>query len=170
MHIKLIAPPTFCQQETVIPPHDVFECPICMEIVDKPIELVCGSLVCADCLCQCLRVSKTTSCPCCHLEHLDDLDSIQPPSEITLKALGNMEVKCGNCKKVGKLEHHKAHIDSLCGTQNFKPAPLSASDLLNRHEGPLSPLEEQVQSSLIQHSMRNSHILEVKTKGKVRTK
>ncbi len=56
----------------------LFYCPICKKIVDKPIELkTCGSLVCA------LQESQTTSCPCCQSEYIDDLEAMQPPSEIT---------------------------------------------------------------------------------------
>ena len=71
---------SFCEQDTVLPSQGCFDCPICKKIVHKPIELkTCGSLVCADCLCQCLQESQTTSCPCCQSGHLDDLEAIQPP-------------------------------------------------------------------------------------------
>ncbi len=80
-HIKLIASSTFCKQEAVIPSvtpsQGCFDCtcPICLQIIDKPIELkTCKRLVCADCLCQWLQVSQTTSCPCCYTAHLNDLD------------------------------------------------------------------------------------------------
>ncbi len=169
-YVHTIAPPTFCQQATVIAPHDIFECPLCLHIVDKPIELACGSLVCAGCLCERLRVSQSLSCPCCHSEHLDDFTTIHPPSEITLRALGNMEVTCSMCAKRGHLRNHKAHVDSMCGTTHFKSAPLNATDLLSIPEDViLTPLEEKLKSKLIKRSMHNSHTLEVKTGGQVRT-
>ncbi len=137
-HIKLIAPSTFCKQEAVIPPSQgCFDCtcPICLQIIDKPIELTtCKRLVCADCLCQWLQLSQTTSCPCCYTAHLNDLDTIHSPSEITLTALGSIEVTCCVCRKHGYLKHHKAHLDSMCVCQNFKPAAISPSDLSNRPE------------------------------------
>ncbi len=118
---------SFCQKKTVVAPHVFFKCPLCL---DKPIELKgCDTLVCADCLCTRLQVSQSTSCPCCHTEHLSDLDTIQPPSKITI------EVTCSECAKRGYLKHHKAHVDSMCGTNHFKPVPLELdpSDLLNKY-------------------------------------
>ncbi len=169
-YVHTIAPPTFCQQATVIAPNDIFECPVCSHIVDKPIELACGSLVCAGCLCERLRVSQSLLCPCCHSEHLDDFNTIHPPSEITLRALGNMEVTCSVCAKRVHLRNHKAHVDSMCGTTHFKSVPLNAADLLSIPEdATLTPLEEKLKSKLIKHSMHNSHTLEVKTRGQVRT-
>ena len=70
-HIQAIAPLSFCQKETVVAPHDFFKCPLCLEILDRPIELkVCDTLVCANCLCTRLQVqvSQSTSCPCCYTE------------------------------------------------------------------------------------------------------
>ena len=128
-HVRSTAPPSFCQQETAISPHVIFDCPVCMDIVDRPIELKgpgCNSLVCADCLCKWLHVSQITSCPCCYEDyrtHTLDLDSIHPPSEITLKALGSIEVTCYLCKKRGCLKHHKSHIESMCSTANFSHGP-----------------------------------------------
>ncbi len=172
-HIRSIAPPSFCQQETAISPHSFSNCPVCLEIVDRPIELKCGSgsLVCADCLCKWLHVSQTTSCPCCYSDHLNDLDSIHPPTEMTLEALGSIEVTCYLCKKRGYLKYHKSHIESMCSTTNFNHALLNPLDLLSRPEdAALLPIEEKVQSTLIKRSMRNSHTLQVKTGGQVRTK
>ncbi len=104
-HIQAIAPLTFCQKEKVVAPHGFSNCPVCLEILDRPIELKsCDRIVCADCLCTWLQVSQTTSCPCCYTDHLSDLDTIHPPSEITLKALETLEVTCSDCAKRGYLK------------------------------------------------------------------
>ena len=172
-HIKSIAPPTICQQESVVASQSFFDCPVCLYILDRPIELqLCGRLACAGCLCRWLQVSQSPSCPFCHLktDHLSDLENINPPSEITLRALECIEVTCSKCSKQGFLRHHKEHIDSMCGTSYFKSAPLNLSDLLNTPECvSLSPMEEKWQSSLIKRSMHSSQSLQVKTGGQVRT-
>ncbi len=171
-HVKSIAPPAFCQQNNVITQHDIFDCPICLEIVNKPIELKeCNNLVCADCLCKCLEISRTPSCPCCHLDHLYDLNLITSPPEVTLKAIGSIEVTCCACTKQGLLKYHKAHFDSKCECTHFKPVPLCPSDLLIRpQEMSLTPLEEKLQSSFIKRSMHHSQTLVVKAGGQVGTK
>ncbi len=73
-HVQAIAPLSFCQKKTA----PTF-----------------GMWYTADCLCTRLKVSQSTSC---HTEHLSNLDTIQLPSKITLKAL---EVTCSECAKRG---------------------------------------------------------------------
>ena len=91
--------------------------------------------------------------------------------EVTLKAIGSIEVTCCACTKQGLLKYHKAHFDSKCECTHFKPVPLRPSDLLIRpQEMSLTPLEEKLQSSFIKRSMHHSQTLVVKTRGQVGTK
>ena len=172
-HIRSVAPPSLGQRDALTHRGNSFECPICQEVLQRPMELTkCGSVVCAECLCQWLREPREqwSACPCCYSVHLDDLESIKPASDIVLKALGCMEVSCALCSKRGLMKNHKAHVDSNCQSGDFTPAPIDASQLLSRPpDQPLSPLEERVQSSLIKRSMHSGSTLHVKTGGQVNT-
>ena len=73
-------------------------CKICLERLTAPVELTrCRYLVCADCCCQWLAVSKTFSCPGCYGDHLRDLNTVQPASPIIhtlLREIGERENGC----------------------------------------------------------------------------
>ena len=168
-HIRTIAPKSFFQREVITVDTDFFSCPICLEIVDRPIELTeCSSLVCSDCLCQWLRVSQSVACPCCYTVHLDKHSSIKAASGITLKALGSTEVRCNLCLKRGHLQYHREHVEGRCSGDKFKQVAVDASELISRpRDQPLSPLEEELQSTLISRSLRSSQTVQVKTRGQV---
>ena len=100
-HISMIAPPSLYERGTIKSNNHILDCPICLDIPDRPIELKhCGSLLCADCLCQWLHTSKCPTCPCCFSEHISELD-IEIPSPVTLRALSGLEVTCCHCNKRG---------------------------------------------------------------------
>ena len=48
-------------------------CPICCDILKQPIDLACGSLVCAHCCCRWIELSSKPSCPACYTHELDNL-------------------------------------------------------------------------------------------------
>lgn len=49
------------------------QCSLCNNILCSPVELVtCGSVVCAECLCNKIREQSSLECPCCHGSHLED--------------------------------------------------------------------------------------------------
>ena len=172
-HVKAIAPPAIDQRDLISVHNDIFDCPICQEVVERPVELTeCGSVVCAECLCEWLRVPREqwSACPCCYSLHLAQLETIKPASDIILRAIGGMEVSCALCSERGLMKNHKAHLDSNCRNGDFTPAPMDASQLLSRpRDQPLSRLEERLQSSLIKRSMGSSNTLHVKTGGQVST-
>ncbi len=137
--------------------------------MNEPIELTtCRNLICADCLCQWLITSPSMSCPCCPSNHLSNLNTIKPGSDITLRAMGTMEVICNLCMKKGSLKNHTDHIKSKCKSANYQQIPLNADKLLTRPKNqPLSPFQEQLQAKLISRSLQSSSTLHVTTRGQV---
>ena len=122
-------------------------------MVVRYVQIVCASGY--ECLkaCHVLAATQTTSM------------TSTPPSEITLRALGRVEVTCSVCAKRGHLRNHKAHVDSMCGTTHFQSAPLNPlDDLLSIPEDVTLTREGEIHPS-----MHNSHTLKVKTGGQVKT-
>ena len=86
---------------------DDVECSICMMLLDQPVQLSCGSVVCMECVCRLVDTNFITllayyntrpecrwveeqnkeSCPCCYSEHTL---TAQKPSGVLLKVLGGL--------------------------------------------------------------------------------
>ena len=172
-HIKSIAPPSFTIRDNVLTTDTDFltglTCPLCFVLVERPVELTeCGTLLCAECCCQRLRVSGSLSCPCCYSEHLADYDTIRPASHLTLRVLGSMEVTCTSCSSTVQLKDHKDHAD--CGCKVHCKKTVSVREVLDKpRDTPLSALEQKLQSSLVKRSLatNTSPTLQVKTRGQV---
>ena len=73
-------------------------CPICCDILNQPIELACGSLVCALCCCRWIELSSKTSCPGCYTHELDNL-TISLPSAVVYELLGALKLVCSTCNQ-----------------------------------------------------------------------
>ena len=59
-------------------------CTICIGILDQPIELTCGNLICLFCCTKWLTSNDREDCPCCYscLQ-----DHAHPPSRLTMAVL-----------------------------------------------------------------------------------
>ena len=57
---------------------DHLRCPLCFEILDQPLELICNSIVCAKCLKAWLVQSAKVECPCCFKHVPLELSHIKP--------------------------------------------------------------------------------------------
>ena len=89
-HTQRVAPPQLCQKPVEYAreqslPLIQLTCPICTDIVARPVELTsCSSIVCCECLCQWLSTTENTKCPCCYEDHLQDCDTIKQPTQFFL--------------------------------------------------------------------------------------
>ena len=142
-HVKDIAP--ISRGDSTLPTTiDVnLTCPICMEVVDQPIELTtCSTLVCAKCLCDWLR--NSFSCPCCYSPHMTDFSTIRPATVVQ--------------RVLTALQHSSS-----------PPQQESVQEILDRPvSSPLTPLEEQLQTALVRRSLKGSgSTVRVKTGGQV---
>ena len=63
-HIDEIAPEQLSTCSTTT--HPSLVCPICMEVLQSPVELPCGQHVCSACCKKHIVFSGQTRCPCCY--------------------------------------------------------------------------------------------------------
>ena len=177
-HIEAVAPhplicpedvtPHICQDHQIVHLRQL-QCPICCDVLQRPIELMeCRSLVCMKCCCEWLRQSPDTNCSCCYGDHLRDFTTARPASSLILSLLGDLCVVCEQCKGHVKLSTYHQHVHSGC--QSSYASPSSVDDVLNRPlSAPLTPVEHRLQTSLAKHSMAISPEEKIKTKGQVIT-
>ena len=172
-HIRQVAPPPFtspdlkvrvCEQHLGVSNASEFNCPICLEVLRSPIQLVtCGSVVCAECLCS--KVQDTLVCPCCSLDHLQDFTSIKTAPPLVVNVIGGLCIVCEKCHNHIKLKNYNSH---LCTTSPQQVLPhTSIDEILNQPlTAPLSALEQKLQTNLARRSS-DEGILQLKTGGKV---
>ena len=99
----------------VVPPADEFICPICKDVLDKPMDVPspgCQHSCCMDCWEHWIGVSQT--CPVCRDQVL--VDQLQPSSRFFRSALSSLEIYCDHwsrgCSTVLKLCNLKQHAAS----------------------------------------------------------
>ena len=145
-HIGLIAPPLLVSF-TEEPPklvgnasRDSAMCPLCLEVLNSPIELVtCGAIVCSKCCCSWLEVKHELVCPCCYGDHLKDAATIRPPCCLALDTLSSISVACSRCKNKFPLSDYTPHLQSSC---QYVPVDGVLQEILhNPVTEPLSPVE-----------------------------
>ena len=90
-----------------------FLCPICQEILYKPVQTSCGHLFCG----KCLKRVRSKNCPSCRAEF------IREPIEdkFNEREIRNLIVKCQNssrgCEWEGELGNVESHQNGVCGYQ-----------------------------------------------------
>lgn len=173
--IRSVTPPSYWPNEVrwspVLEPRSAsvsaITCPICLDIVDQPMELIpCNSHICSTCLCSALEASKEPSCPCCYTDHLSDSSTIRPVTPIVNNLIINTIFTCPSCNRYVTLENVIPHHNSACKNIASCP-PLSISSILstsNNH--PLTQTECRLTTNLVRRSLKNG-ILQVETAGQV---
>ena len=89
-------------------------CPMCNCAVDQPVETCCSHLLCAECLCRWLDMTRSAPvCPVCS-NQLENTSSICTPSPIVQKTLMELQVHCDNaqhgCRAVPTLGQLREHV------------------------------------------------------------
>ena len=84
-------------------------CPVCTEVLERPLELTCDRMVCLGCLVQWIQVSSQLACPCCHGNRFDSTH-FRTPSAITMGVLGSLSVTCQVCNRVVQAQHYSQHL------------------------------------------------------------
>ena len=88
-------------------------CPICQEILYKPVQTSCGHLFCG----RCLKRIRSKNCPSCRAEF------VREPIEdkFNEREIRNLIVKCQNssrgCEWEGELGNVESHQNGVCGYQ-----------------------------------------------------
>ena len=109
-HIEQIAPQKLISSNEhpavsanqVLSVAEMLLCAICQKTLDQPIQLSCDTLVGTGCLVQQLTASAQTFCPFYSPPHqLTPEKTIKPASQMILRLLQDVLVKCMTCKRDG---------------------------------------------------------------------
>ena len=157
--IDMVTPPswvtsgeklTYCLSSTIA--RSAVACPLCSEILDCPVQLSCGKLVCAGCLSRHVHTARSCACPCCVGDaHFLTAAAIQEPPELVLNVLGSLFVHCPEkCSKIGPCTKLQQHIQSGC-TKFFSEQPQHIADVLSE---PVSVPPTAAQRKVATHLVR----------------
>ena len=118
-HIQDMAPESFLPAEESVPQYEskplIFQLAssICCMVLNQPVELACGSIVCGSCCCQWIKYSKPPSIPClsCYDDELNS-STIRPPPPLLVMLLSDLQLHCARCAKLVKVSEYIRHLDS----------------------------------------------------------
>ena len=102
------------------------KCPLCLEVVNQPLELPCRALVCAKCMKQWIVVSADVQCPCCYDPaplHLN------PAPTLVLNILGDVLIHCAVCSRDIKA---RSFDDHQCTPAPTEEEMVAAAGVLRR--------------------------------------
>ena len=170
-----MAPPSFFPTSiplSAFPSTHIHTCTICMNILNQPVELLCGSLVCLCCITRWLTINRREECPCC-ISPLQD--HARSPSRVTMDMLSSQMVDCPRgCNRTVKLglyiQHHQSHCQSFFEHSTHSPSRTTISDILDREKQPITPAEKRVARNIIKRIMaesKDSQTLQLPTGGQV---
>ena len=148
------------QQSSAIP-----LCSICLEVPDKPVELVpCNSVVCCTCLCTHLEITRGLSCLCCYDSHLTQFSTVRAVSSLVHDAIGNVNHQCPICNETVVLKNVLHHHETSCKSSGT----LSIEHILSSPiTQPLSTTECQITQSLVKRGTADGGLLQVGTPRQV---
>lgn len=151
-------------------------CPICLVLLDRPLELSCGAVVCLDCCSKWLQTSRSFSCPCCY-GHSLSCTTVQPPSPLITSLVESLLINCWKgCGKVVRVDQYQAHLAGNCNSHYQEvDHSLSIREVLDKPTtSPVTPTEmraaEHIMRRIIDQDTSNtdSHgIVKVRTRGQV---
>ena len=151
------------------PPPDLV-CPICKEILFRPVQSQCQHIFCYTCVQEWLsHAGKQANCPCC-LQHLvPSLFSRAP--RILMNVISTLPVLCRSCKESVPLEQLTIH-EQQCNTYKCdNESKTLAAVLTTPNDVLLSKEEERVVTNLVKRKVNfseNSQVV-LKTRGTVRS-
>lgn len=184
-HLKTLSQSSLLPEEDPNPQWDPSQaslganlcCPICMAILDRPVQLLCGAVVCFNCCSTWIQFCPTLCCPCCYSHSLSSL-TVKQPSSLLTSLLQDLLVLCkGGCGKLVKLVQYKQHLKGKCKSHYDRsihsPSRMTIQDVLSRPtSSPATPAEVKVAEHLVRKLMDPSTsstqgVLKVKTSGQV---
>lgn len=102
--------------------HEHFKCPVCLDVIEKPVERSCGHILCKSC-------HRPQPCPVCRNTD-QKYQNIRNPTLISI--YDQLQLKCINkdCKEVLGISNYKEHdcLSVKCGTCQAKYPKEEAHD------------------------------------------
>ena len=150
-------------------------CSTCSSIVDEPVALSCGQLVCRHCIVQSsIEQGPDVECPSCKSPLTSD--HVEKCADVVLEVIQNVRVHCSSCKHDFPFKELVCHEEACAGH-------CSSTTHLPRHtahevtlevvmqtplDDPLSPDEQVACTHLIKRAMQGGNQLVLKTGSQVR--
>ena len=151
-------------------------CPICCIVLDRPLQLACGNVVCFDCCYKYISsaTSRPITCLCCYHHHLEPATISAPPSMV-LNLLSGLLVTCGRgCGRLVRANLYIKHCESKCvgfyHQEVNSPSKMTLRDVLSKPTNlPPTPVEKKVTQHLVRRLLDESpqQVIRVPTRGQV---
>ena len=183
-HMEKLVPSSFFPVEDLLQQSSVSDvspnlcCPICTVLLDRPVELGCGSIVCLSCCKKWIQHHLCSSllCPCCYNSTFDS-GHIRPPPALVVGLLKELLLPCNKgCGKLVRLESYIKHAQGKCQSHYVvvdSPSKTTMSDVLSRPSNlPATPAERRVAEHLVRKIITRNEserqgVLRVPTSGQV---
>ena len=125
--------------------HTSLTCAVCMEVLQRPIQLPCNELVCATCCTKSIAASRTTKCPCCYRDHLAE-GTVKNPPYVVMDLLAGLLLKCKHCEHSVDAGIYQQHLDMNCSISVVhipdSPSKHSIREVLDAPlDAPATPME-----------------------------
>ena len=178
-HIDDTAPESFLPAEESTPQYESkplitqLSCSICCMVLNQPVELACGSIICASCCCQWIKYSdpQNIPCPSCYDDELNSF-TITPPPPLLLTLLSDLQLHCTKCGKLVKASEYIRHRDNNCELFSQpvmnSPSKVTLKDVLSKPlSTPATPMERRVTEHLVRRLLDESpeEVIKVQTHG-----
>ena len=186
-HIDSIAPASLfsvdvCKLDYHTPSlSNQLSCPVCTAVLDRPVELSCGAIICFHCcsnwVIHCTSAHLPTPCPCCY-DHPLDSTTLRPPPQLIISLLSGMLVSCERkCGKKVRADQYEKHLQGRCRSHYqysaHSPSKVTLKDVLAKPATqPATPVEMKCAQHLVRrildtHSAPNEKIIKLSTRGQV---
>lgn len=147
-------------------------CPICTKLLDSPIELGCGTIICLSCCKSWIEFHQPLSCPCCYFPVLDS-EHIRPPPPLVTSFVEGLLVYCvRGCGKVVRVGQYQEHLKGACQQYYHQlvdsPSRLTIREVLSRpSSSPATPVEVKVAGHLVRKIMgeNSSEVFQIPQHG-----
>ncbi len=110
-------------------------CPICLHLLNRPVQLSCDRVVCASCCCQDIQASYSLTCSCCY-NHLLSSSTVSRPLTFLLSVLNDQHITCvRKCGKVVKIRRYQVLLAGNCRShyEDFSsPLKVTLRDVLDK--------------------------------------
>ena len=181
-HIKDTAPESFLPAEESVPQYESkllisqLSCSNCCMVLNQPVELTCGSIVCASCCCQWIKYSKPPSIPCptCYDDELNS-STIRPPPPLLTTLLSDLLLHCAKYAMLVEVSEYIRHLDINC--EQFSqpvmnsPSKVTLKDVLSKPVSTTAtPMERRVTEHLVRRLLDESpeeKVIKVPTRDQV---
>ena len=149
-------------------------CPVCIQILDKPVETTCQHYFCVECMKGVIDSGQSGSCPVCK----EKIGLLKIPTRMVLRLIAAQEVACKKCGKNVHYEDSAVHdcgdepADAPAGQPVVAPEPARALQqiLQEVQKGRFSPEVEKICTTYVKTKLKDSadgKTVLFKTGGKV---